>query len=102
MMQHSDSKDFAKRTVSDKTWQDRAYKIARSPKYHGYQRELASMAYKFFDKKTRSGATVNKGLAQELHKSVIKKFKRRKVYPIFKDNVWAADLAEIGSLFSKN
>ena len=41
-------------------------------------------------------------LAQELHKPVIKNFKRRKVYARFKDNIWAADFAEMGSLFSKN
>ena len=60
------------------------------------------MVYKFFDKKTGSAAIVNKVLAQELHKLVIKKFERRKVYDNnrFKDNIWAADLAEMGSLSS--
>ena len=60
--------------------------------------------YKFFDKKTGSGVTVNKVLAQELHKLVIKKFERRKVSDNnrFKDNIWAADLAEMGSLSSFN
>ena len=41
-------------------------------------------------------------LAQELHKKVITKLKRRKIYARFKDNIWAADLAEIGSLSSNN
>ena len=41
-------------------------------------------------------------LAQELHKSVIKKFKRRAVYARFKGDIWAVDLAEMRSLFSKN
>ena len=45
---------------------------------------------------------VNEKLAEELHKPVIKSFKRRKVYTRFKDNNWAADLAEMGSLSSKN
>ena len=45
------------------------------------------MVYKIFDKKTGSGASVNEELAQELCKPVIKKFKRRKVYAKFKDNV---------------
>ena len=54
------------------------------------------------DKKTGSGISVNEQLAEELHKPVIKKFKRRKVYARFKDKIWAADLAEIGSLSSKN
>ena len=47
-------------------------------------------------------ANINELLAQELHKPVIKKFKGRKVYMRFKDNIWAADLAEMGSLHSKN
>ena len=45
---------------------------------------------------------VNEKLAEELHKPVIKNFKRRKVYTRFKDNIWAADLAEMGSLSSGN
>ena len=52
-------------------------------------------------KKTGSEVGVNEELAEELHKPVIKKFKRRKVYSRFKDNIWAADLAEMGSLSSK-
>ena len=60
------------------------------------------MVYNFFDKKTGQGMSVNEELAKELHKPVIKKIKRRKVYARFKDNVWAADLAETSSLSSKN
>ena len=60
------------------------------------------MVYKFFDKKTGTRISVNEQLAEELHKPVIKKIKRRKVYARFKDNIWAADLAEMGSLSSKN
>ena len=60
------------------------------------------MVYQFFDKKTGSGISVNEQLTEELHKPVIKKLKKkRKVYARFKDNIWAADLAEIGSLSSK-
>ena len=70
---------MAKRTISDKILKDRAYEIAINPKYDGYQRVLANMVYKFFDKKTGSGAgaSVNEELAQELHKPVIQKLKRR-------------------------
>ena len=57
------------------------------------------MVYNFFDKKG-SGANLNEGLVQKLHKPVIKKFKRRKLYARFEDNICAADLAEMGS--SKN
>ena len=60
------------------------------------------MVYKFFDKKTGSGISVSEQLAEELHNTVIKKFKRRKVYTRFKDNIWTADLAEMESLSSKN
>ena len=45
---------------------------------------------------------VNEQLAEELHKPVIKKFKRRKVYGRFKDNIWAAALGEMESLSPKN
>ena len=81
---------------------DRAHEIPRNHKYDGCQRALASIVYMYFDKKTGLGISVNKQLAEELHKPVIKKFKRRKVYARFKDNIWAADLAEMGSLSFKN
>ena len=50
-MQHIDSKDLARRTAADKVLKDKAFKIASNPKYDGYQRGLASMVYKFFNKK---------------------------------------------------
>ena len=82
---------------------DRGYEIARNRGYDGYQRALASMIYRVFDKKTGSGISVNEQLAEELHKPITKKFKRRKVYAKRKkDNIWATDLAEIGSLSSAN
>ena len=46
------SKDLTKRIQSDKVLRDKAFKIASDPKYDVYQRGLASMVYKFFDKKT--------------------------------------------------
>ena len=85
---YSDSKDLAKRTISDKTLRNRAYEIARNRNYDGYQRASASMVYKFFDKKTGLGINVKKQLAEELHKPVTKKFKRIKVYARFQDNIW--------------
>ena len=60
------------------------------------------MVYKFFDRKTGSGISVNEQLAEELHKPIIKKLKRRKVYTRFKDNIQAADLAGMGSLSYSN
>ena len=68
------------------------FNIDKNPKYDGYQRGLASMAYKFFDKKTAGGAVKNeivqyKKLAVELHKPIIRKFEKRKVHSSFIDNI---------------
>ena len=84
---------------------NKAFKIASDPKYDGYQRGLASMVYKFFDKKSKGSGITNKSnyqLANELHKPIIKKFKRRKVYSSFKDNTWGVDLADMQSLNKYN
>ena len=50
-MAYGKSKDLIKRTQTDKALKDKALKIASNPNYYGYQRGLASMVYKFFDKK---------------------------------------------------
>ena len=82
---YSDHKDLINRTKADKVLRDKAYNIASNPEYDGYQRGLASMVYKFFDKKS-VGSGINKEkssfsiLADELHKPVIKKSEKRKVY----------------------
>ena len=98
------SKDFVKRTQSDKVLKDKAFKIGSDPKYDGYQRGLASMVYKFFDKKSAllnksSGSGIvnesNYQLANELHKPIIRKFYKRKVYSSFRDNIWGVGLADI-------
>ena len=75
-MAYGKAKDLVKRTQSDKILREKAFKIASDPKYDGYQRRLASIAYKCFDKKS-SG---NYQLADELHKPIIRKYKKRKVY----------------------
>ena len=104
-MAYGKSKDLAKRTQSDKVLRDKAFKIASDPKYDGYQRGLASMVYKFFDKKS-SGSGVatepNYQLANDLHRPIIRKFKRRKVYSSFRDNIWGVDLANMQSLSKYN
>ena len=51
-MAHGDFKDLAKRTASDKVLRDKVFSIAKDPKYDGYQRGLASMVCKIFNKKT--------------------------------------------------
>ena len=89
----------------DKVLRDKAYNIVSNPEYDGYQRGLASMVYKFFDKKTIGNGTIKPSsliLAVELHKPVIRKFKKRKVYSQFKDNIWGVDLADMQSLSRKN
>ena len=58
-MAYGDFKDLEKRTAADKVLRDKAFNIAKNPKSDGYQRGLASMVYKFFDKKTK-GSGVNK------------------------------------------
>ena len=104
-MAYGISKDLAKRTQSDKVSRDKAFKIPSDPKYDGYQRRLASMVCKFFDKKS-SGSGVdtepNYQLANELHKQIIRKFKRRKVYSSFRDNIWGVDLADMQPLSDYN
>ena len=92
---YADHKDLINRTEADKFLRDKAYDIASNPKYDGYQRGLASMVYKFYDKKsTRSGFKSSSILADELHKPIINKFNKRKVYSQFKDNIWGVDLVE--------
>ena len=100
---YADHKDLMNRTEGDEVLRDKAYDIASNPKYDGYQKGLASMVYKFFDKKsTGSGFKISSILADELHKPIINKFNKRKVYSQFKDNIWGADLADMPSLSRKN
>ena len=110
-MAFGDFKDLASRTASDKVLRGKAFNVAENPKYDGCQRGLASMVYKFFDKKTPSltdksasdGAIKsisNEKLTEELHKPIIRKFKSRKLYSPFKDNIWGAHLADM-QLISK-
>ena len=116
---YADHKDLTNRTEADKVLRDKAYDIASNPKYDGYQRELTSMVYKFFDKKSTAGpsslertgsgfkklkntARSSSILADERHKPIIRKFNKRKVYSQFKDNIWGVDLADMQSLSRKN
>ena len=115
---HSDSKDLTKRTVADKILRDKAFNIAKDPKYDGYQRGLPSMVYKYFDskiawpeKKSKGGGAKhvntkvtpqNQQLAEELDKPIIKKFVKRKVHAAFKGNIWGADLADMQLLSRYN
>ena len=87
-MAYGDFKDVKRRTGSDKIIRDKAFYIAKNPKYDGYQRGIAYMVYKFFDKKSsgrsrplpsaplivNNDTKQNLQLAKELHKPIIKKF----------------------------
>ena len=93
-------KDLTRRKNSDKTLRDKAFNIAKSSKYRGYQKGLASLVYKLFDKNSKgSGVTIqlefNEQLAKELHKLIIKNFNRRVDFSGFKDNIWSADSADM-------
>ena len=76
-MAYGKSRDLEKRTQSDKALRDKVFKIASNPNYDGYQRGLASMVYKFFDKKSSGSSIANEPnyqLADEIHKPTIRKF----------------------------
>ena len=77
---------------------------------------LASMVYEFFDKKIKDSGVItlanksaiksipqNEQSAEELHKPIIRKFKKRREYSAFKYNIWDADLAgmQLISKFNK-
>ena len=100
-MAYGDFKDLKRRTASDKILRDKAFNIAKNPKYDGYQRGLASMVYKYFDKKSKGSGVANNEikqnlqLAKELHKQIIRNFKKTTIYSRFKDNIWGADLANM-------
>ena len=103
----ADHKDLINITKSDKVLRNKAYNIASNPKYDGYHRGLASVVYKFFDKKSvGSGINTIKSsssiLADEFHEPIIKNFEKRKVYSQFKDNICGVDLADMQSLSRKN
>ena len=103
---YGDFKDLARRTASDKVLRDKAFNIVKNPKYNGYQKVLAAMVYKFFDKKF-AGSSVNMhannerplDLAGELHKPIIRKFKKEKFIQDLK-TIWSANLADM-QLISK-
>ena len=104
-MAYEESKDLTKRAQSDKVLRDKEFKIASDPKYDGYQRELASMVHNFFDKKS-SGSGFNAEpsyqLQNKLHKQIIRRFKKRKVYSLFGENDWGLNLTDMQSLSKYN
>ena len=81
-MAYGGFKDLTRKRAFDKILHNKAFNIAKNPKYDGYQRGLASMVYKLFGKKT-SGSGVknenmsNQQLVEELHRPIIRKFNKR-------------------------
>ena len=120
-MAYGDFKDLTRRTASDKILRDKTFNIAKNAKYDGYQRGLALMVYKIFNKKSSGRATMlawsetfwsetlatwatlnksaikyenisNKELVEELNKPIVRKFEKWKVHSPFIDNNWGFDL----------
>ena len=78
-MAYVNFKDLTRRTVSDKILHDEAFTVAKNLKYDRYQREYIS----------------DQQSAEELHKPIIRNFKKRKVHLSFIDNIFGADLADM-------
>ena len=90
-MAYNSYKDLKEITQSDIVLKNKNYKIAVNLQIDGFQRALASMVWRFLNersKKVLGSGVNNKQSADELHKPIIKNFKRRKVYSSFKDNIW--------------
>ena len=112
-MAYGHFKDLNRRRAADKALRDKAFNIAKNPKYDGYQRGFVSLNYKFFDKKSAllpdksaSGSGIknenmsDEQLAEELHKAIIGKFEKRKVHAPFILGAHLADM-QLTSTFSK-
>ena len=104
-MAYGGFKGLPRRMASDKVLRDKAYNIAKNPKYDEYQQGITSIIHKSFGKNNSGGAAkskimANQQLAKELHKPIIRKFKKRKIYSSFIENIWGADLGDM-QLISK-
>ena len=97
-MAYGNFKDLSRRAalIIMIIFRNKAFNIAKSPKYDGYQRGLTSVVYKFFDKKSKEGGVANNKvkqsrrpfdlaslqLAEELHKPIIRTFKKNSLFGI--------------------
>ena len=82
-MAYGDFKNLIRRMISDKILHDKAFSITKNLKYDRYLHGVASMVYRFFDKKTSSGVIENenmsnKKLAEEIHKPIFKHLRKEK------------------------
>ena len=74
-------KGLARRTASDEILRDKAFNIAKNPKCDEFERGLASMVYKFFDKNSKIyGIIQNQQLAEEMQKSIIRNFEKKNIH----------------------
>ena len=99
-MAYEDAKNLTRRTASDKILPDKVFNIAKNPKYDGYQRGLASMFNNIFEKKSpgsgiKNKIISNKELDENLHKPIIKKFKKIKVQSSFIYSIWGTDQSDM-------
>ena len=81
-MAYGEFKDLPRRTASNKVLLDQVFNTSKNLKYDGYQRGLASMVYKFFNKETASGGiknevVSNQEIAEEIHKPIIRKLDKK-------------------------
>ena len=79
-MAYGDFEDLAGRSTSDKVLHNRAFDIAKNPRYDEYQSDITGGAVK-------SEIMPNKEFAEELHKQINRKFEKQKVHSSFKDNI---------------
>ncbi len=100
---YSKFKDVSNRQVADRQLMDQAIGVANDENIDGYQRALAAMVYKFFEKKIQMGqGSWNEILAEELHKPVRRNFPRRRVEVKAIDGIWSADLIDMQEWSNKN
>ena len=90
-MAYGDFTNLLRKTASDKVLCNKAFNISINSKYDGYQRGLASMVYKIYDKKSSGGGikdekVPNQQLVEELQKRIDKTIGKGKVCSSFIDN----------------
>ena len=103
-MAYGDFKDLARRTAPDKNLGNKTFNVAENPKYDGYQRGLASIVYKIFEKKTSGrgfkSMPQNEKLAEERHKQILESLKKEEY--IHHSETIIADLADVQSISKLN
>ena len=97
-MAYGDFKDLNRRTAADKVLRDKAFNIAKDPNYMDINVDLHQWFINFLIKKTAGSGVKNenisnKELSEELHKTIIRNFDKRKVHSPFIDTIWGKDLA---------